>query len=54
MAVRRLTRLPETLDRITADLRAAARETGLPGAARLAFSSSFEAADADRLDEEPR
>jgi hypothetical protein len=54
MAVRRRTHLPQTLDGITADLRAAAREAGLPGAARLAFSSSFEAADAGRRDEEPR
>jgi hypothetical protein len=34
MAVRRRSRLPATLDGISADLRAAAREAGLLGAAR--------------------
>ncbi|MFF8883895.1 hypothetical protein [Streptomyces flaveolus] len=46
MAVRRSSRLPETLDGIGEDLRATAREAGLPGAAWRAFHSSFEAADA--------
>ncbi|WP_225637134.1 hypothetical protein [Streptomyces solaniscabiei] len=54
MAVRRRSRLPETLDGIGEDLRAAAREAGLPGAARVAFYSSFEAADAGCRDEDPR
>ncbi|MEV5646217.1 hypothetical protein AB0L67_39990 [Streptomyces flaveolus] len=54
MAVRRRSRLPATLDGIVEDLRAAALEAGLPGAARLAFYSSFEAADAGCRDEDPR
>jgi hypothetical protein len=44
MAVRRRAGLPHTLEGIAADLRAAAREAGLPGTERLAFYSSFEAA----------
>ncbi|MEV5645959.1 hypothetical protein AB0L67_38580 [Streptomyces flaveolus] len=38
MAARRRSRLPATPDGIGEDLWAAAREAGLPGAARLAFS----------------
>ncbi|MEU9647161.1 hypothetical protein [Streptomyces sp. NPDC048188] len=53
MAVRRRHRLPQTLEGITADLRDAAREAGLPAAEHLAFYSSFEAAAAGRPDEEP-
>ncbi|MFE0851686.1 hypothetical protein ACFW5P_35250 [Streptomyces rochei] len=52
MAVRRRSRLPATLEDIAADLRAAAREAGLPGAERMAFYSSFEAAIHDRRDDE--
>ncbi|MEV4044276.1 hypothetical protein [Streptomyces sp. NPDC049744] len=44
MAVRPRCRVPETLEGIAADLRAAAREAGLPGASSLSFYSSFEAA----------
>ncbi|MFE6527493.1 hypothetical protein ACFVMA_00930 [Streptomyces rochei] len=44
MAVRRRSRFPATLEGIAAVLRAAAREGGLPGAERMAFYSSFEAA----------
>ncbi|MEU6106757.1 hypothetical protein ABZ841_39720, partial [Streptomyces flaveolus] len=54
MAARRRSRLPATLDGIGEDLRAAAREAGLRGAARLAFCSSFEAADAGCRDEDPK
>ena len=52
MAVRRRSRLPETLEGIAADLQAAAREAGLPGAERLTFYSSFEAAVRGRRDDE--
>ncbi|GGQ48667.1 hypothetical protein ACFFKE_08220 [Streptomyces mutabilis] len=55
MAVRRRSRLPATLEGIAADLRAAAREASLPGAERITFYSSFEAAVRGRRDdEEPR
>ena len=55
MAVRRRSRLPATLEDIAADLRAAAREAGLPGAERMASYSSFEAAVRGcRDDEETR
>ncbi len=52
MAVRRRSRLPATVEGIAADLRAAAREAGLPGAERMAFYSSFEAAVRGRRDDE--
>ncbi|MEU5143705.1 hypothetical protein [Streptomyces sp. NPDC021139] len=52
MAVRRRSRLPATLEGIAADLRAAALEAGVPGAERLAFYSSFEAAAHGRRDDE--
>ncbi|WP_399936697.1 hypothetical protein ACGH52_00610 [Streptomyces sp. BBFR25] len=48
MAVRPRCRVPETLEAIAADLRAAAREAGLPGASPLSFYSSFEAAACGR------
>ncbi len=54
MAVRPQCSLPETLEGIVSDLRAAAREAGLPGAAGLAFYSSSETAAAGRRNEEPR
>ncbi|MBZ6142489.1 hypothetical protein [Streptomyces olivaceus] len=54
MAVRPRCSLPETLEGIVSDLRAAAREVGLPGAADLAFYSSSEEAAAGRRNEEPR
>ncbi|MFL9658767.1 hypothetical protein ACJ7VE_34230 [Streptomyces sp. PB17] len=53
MAVRRRSRLPASLEGIAADLRAAAREASLPGADRLAFYSSFEAAASGCRDEDP-
>ncbi|MFC7883253.1 hypothetical protein ACFUVV_15460 [Streptomyces sp. NPDC057376] len=52
MAVRRRSRLPQTLEGIAADLRAAAREASLPGAERITFYSSFEAAVRGRRDDE--
>ncbi|MGW5568195.1 hypothetical protein ACWEWD_32920 [Streptomyces tendae] len=44
MAVRPRSRLPETLEGIAADLRAAAQAAGLPGASSLLFHASFQAA----------
>ncbi len=44
MAVRPRSRVPETLDGLAADLRAAAREAGLPATASLSFHASFQAA----------
>ena len=52
LAVRRRSFLPQTLEGIAADLRAAAQDAGLPDAQRLAFYSSFEAGDAGRRDDE--
>ncbi|MFE1455824.1 hypothetical protein ACFW7K_12645 [Streptomyces sp. NPDC058735] len=52
MAVRPRSRVPETLEGILADLRAAAREAGLPGGSSLSFYSSFEAAARGRRNDE--
>ncbi|MGW3192916.1 hypothetical protein ACWDBT_34355 [Streptomyces ardesiacus] len=46
--------LPASLEDITADLRAAAREAGLPAAVDLAFYSSIGTAANGRRNEEPR
>nr|WP_011116853.1 hypothetical protein [Streptomyces violaceoruber]AAO50098.1 hypothetical protein [Streptomyces violaceoruber] len=54
MAIRPRCTLPATLEVIIADLRAAAREAGLPGAADLAFYSSTGTAAVGRRNEEPR
>ncbi|MFJ3044136.1 hypothetical protein [Streptomyces tendae] len=54
MAIHPRCTLPATLEGIIADLRAAAREAGLPGAVDLAFYSSTGTAAVGRRNEEPR